>query len=107
MAAGLPVVANPVGTNPEMVIPGVTGFLAHTPDEWSEALRLLASDPELRHKLGSAGRRLVEEKYSVARWEEQFAAAIMGKDKLPNPGPSSSSAVSVKRPALSRSQAVV
>ena len=99
MAAGLPVVANPVGTNPEMVIPGVTGFLANTPHEWSEAIRLLASDPELRHKLGTAGRRLVQQRYSVARWEEQFAAAIAGDDNLSNTGPSSSSEPSVKRPA--------
>ena len=80
MAAGLPVVTNPVGTNGELVVPGETGFLANTPEEWAEAIRLLASDAELRHKLGRAGRRLVEERYSVARWQEPFAAAITGDE---------------------------
>jgi glycosyltransferase involved in cell wall biosynthesis len=99
MAAGLPVVANRVGTNPEMVIPGVTGFLADTPQEWAEAIRLLASDVELRRKLGAAGRRLIEERYSVARWEQPFLAAIAGDDNLSDTVPSPPDAASVKRPA--------
>ena len=85
MAAGLPVVANPVGTNQEMVIPGRTGFLANTPEEWAEAIRRLASDPELRRKLGTAGRRLMQQRYSVACWEESFVAAIAGSDNLSVP----------------------
>jgi glycosyltransferase involved in cell wall biosynthesis len=65
MAAGLPVVANPVGVHCEMVRPGETGFLANTPDEWVGAVRTLAADPDLRRRLGSAGRRLVEQRYSL------------------------------------------
>lgn len=99
MAAGLPVVANPVGENSEMVIPGGTGFLPNTPQEWAEAIRLLASDPELRHKLGTAGRRLVEERYSVDRWEDPFAAAIAGDDNSSNTDPTSSVEAPVKQPA--------
>jgi glycosyltransferase involved in cell wall biosynthesis len=72
MAAGLPVVANPVGVQAEMVRHGETGFLAQTPQEWSEAVRLLASDPDLRKRMGTAGRKRVERVYSVdtgaARW---------------------------------------
>ncbi len=98
MAAGLPVVANPVGTNPEMVIPGETGFLASTPDEWSEAIRLLATDAELREKLGKGGRRLVETNYSVARWEEPFAAAVAGNENPGDTGSNSSGRAAVKRP---------
>ena len=99
MAAGLPVVANSVGTNPEKVIHGETGFLADTPEEWAQAIRLLASDPELRRKLGTAGRRLVQERYSVARWEEPFAAAIVGTENLSDTGPSPPVKPTVKRPA--------
>lgn len=65
MAAGLPVVANPVGVHCDMVRPGETGFLANTPEEWVEAVGTLAADPDLRRRLGAAGRRLVEERYSV------------------------------------------
>jgi glycosyltransferase involved in cell wall biosynthesis len=65
MAAGLPVVTNPVGVHLEMVRPGETGFLATTEAEWVEAVRTLAADPELRRRMGAAGRKLVEERYSV------------------------------------------
>jgi len=65
MAAGLPVVANPVGVHAEMVRHGETGFLARTPDEWVEAVRRLARDPALRQRMGQAGRRLLERRYSV------------------------------------------
>jgi glycosyltransferase involved in cell wall biosynthesis len=65
MAAGLPVVASPVGVNTEIVQQGVNGFLAATPDEWLTALRTLVNDRELRRKMGADGRRRVEERYSV------------------------------------------
>jgi len=67
MAAGLPVVANPVGVQKNLVRHGETGFLVETPDEWEDAVRLLAADPELRRHMGQAGRRRVEEEYLVAR----------------------------------------
>jgi glycosyltransferase involved in cell wall biosynthesis len=74
LAAGLPVVANPVGVQAEMVRHGDNGFLAETPDEWAEAVGRLANDPELRRRMGQAGRRLVEGRYRVEvgarRWLE-------------------------------------
>jgi glycosyltransferase involved in cell wall biosynthesis len=65
MAVGIPVVASPVGKNVELVQEGVNGFLARTEDEWVEKLTLLARDPELRARMGAAGRRMVEERYSL------------------------------------------
>jgi glycosyltransferase involved in cell wall biosynthesis len=65
MAAGLPVVTNPVGVHVEMVRHGENGFLATTPTEWVQSIRKLADDPELRRKMGASGRRRVESKYSV------------------------------------------
>lgn len=65
MAAGLPVVTNPVGVHAEMVRHGETGFLATSEADWVEAVRKLAGDPELRRRMGAAGRKLVEERYSV------------------------------------------
>jgi glycosyltransferase involved in cell wall biosynthesis len=65
MAAGLPVVANPVGVQAEMVVHEVTGYLARTRDEWASAVRTLAGSPELRRRMGLAGRRLVEERWSL------------------------------------------
>jgi glycosyltransferase involved in cell wall biosynthesis len=79
MAAGLPVIANPVGVHSEMVRPGETGFLAATADEWIAAVRTLAGDPELRRRMGAAGRQHVEHHYSVdcgaARWLELLTTA--------------------------------
>jgi glycosyltransferase involved in cell wall biosynthesis len=65
MSMGIPVVASAIGSNLEIVEDGRTGFLASTPDEWYERLRLLADDPELRRKMGAAARRLVEERFSL------------------------------------------
>jgi glycosyltransferase involved in cell wall biosynthesis len=78
MAAGLPVVANSVGVHREMVIHGQTGFLADTPDEWAEAVHRLASQPELRAKLGTAGRKLIEDRYNTAVWGPRFAEYLGG-----------------------------
>jgi Glycosyl transferases group 1 len=77
-AAGLPVVANPVGVHPEMIRPGVDGFLASTADEWVEAVRLLASDPDLRRRMGQAARASLERDYSVESWAPAFVEAIAG-----------------------------
>ncbi len=71
-AAGLPVVANPVGCQSEMIRPGVDGFLATRPDEWVDAVRRLAGDPELRRRMGPRRARRVEADYSVSAWAETF-----------------------------------
>jgi hypothetical protein len=65
MACGLPVIASPVGVNSEIVSHGENGFLASTVEEWTEALQRLVSDAELRRRMGEAGRRRVEERYSL------------------------------------------
>ena len=65
MAAGLPVIANPVGVHLEMITPGVNGFLCAKPEEWLESIRWLCDNPEESRKMGLAGRALVEEKYSI------------------------------------------
>jgi len=76
MAAGLPVVANAVGMNRRLVHDGRTGMLAWRPVEWAAAVSRLAADPPLRRRMGGAGRRLVEQQYSVARWGPEFAQLI-------------------------------
>ncbi|MHB1033379.1 MAG: glycosyltransferase family 4 protein [Pirellulales bacterium] len=84
MAAGLPVVANPVGMNPAMVLHGKTGFLASTPEEWTEAVTRLAADPALRARMGMAGRRLVETRYGVDQWAAEFASLVAGFEVQPS-----------------------
>jgi glycosyltransferase involved in cell wall biosynthesis len=75
-AAGLPVVANPVGVQAEMVRHGHTGLLARTPEEWVRAVTRLATNAELRQRLGRAGRRQVEERYSVAAGARRWLAVL-------------------------------
>ena len=65
-AAGLPVVANPVGVHAGMVRDSQTGLLATTTEEWIAAVRRLVAEPALRQRLGAAARRQVEDCYSVA-----------------------------------------
>lgn len=77
-AAGLPVVANPVGVHHEMVRPGETGWLAETPEDWVEAIRALAADPEGRRRMGRQGHAAVETGYSIRAWEDVFVATIQG-----------------------------
>lgn len=63
MAAGLPVVANPVGVQKSIVEDGKTGFLASTEQEWIQAVGRLVRDRQLRQRMGLAGRRRVESLY--------------------------------------------
>jgi glycosyltransferase involved in cell wall biosynthesis len=72
MAAGLPVVANPVGVHPEMVTPNGNGILASDTDEWVDAIIRLRDDTALRTRLGQAGRALVEERYSIGVGARQW-----------------------------------
>ena len=81
-AAGLPVLANPVGVHCEMVHPGSNGFLPAGDSEWVAAARALAGDAGLRRRMGQEARRSVEAGYSVAAWEGAFVAALAGSPVL-------------------------
>jgi phosphatidyl-myo-inositol dimannoside synthase len=57
-AHGLPVVAHDVGGVAEAVVDGKTGLLVppHRPAQLAAAFEKLIHDPELRHRMGAAGR---------------------------------------------------
>ena len=44
LAAGLPAIASPVGENLRVLRDGETGYLAETPEEWTDALIRLKDD---------------------------------------------------------------
>src|SRR5438270_13969950 len=69
LAAGTPVVATRVGGVPDVVRDGEDGFLVEAGDVEMLADRLaeLAADPELRARLGAAGRARVLPRYAVDR----------------------------------------
>ena len=76
MACGVPVVAAAVGVNREIVEDGVNGFLAASEDEWVEKLGRLLADPALRQRFAAAGRRTVEERYSLDVNAPKLAATL-------------------------------
>ncbi len=73
MAAGRPVIttAVPSGVR-EVNVAGETGLEVpiRDPRALADAMRLLAADPGLREKLGSAGRARVRQRFTVARMTE-------------------------------------
>ncbi|MBK9316901.1 MAG: glycosyltransferase family 4 protein [Acidobacteria bacterium] len=66
MALGIPTICSPVGVNTEIIQDGVNGFIADSEEEWVAKLKRLIHSPELRHEIGMAGRKTVEERYSAA-----------------------------------------
>jgi hypothetical protein len=79
MAAGRPVVASPVGSNNDIVVDGMTGLFARSHAEWLAALTKLHHDPDLRQRMGAAGRLRAEQLFSldlaIAKVLEAIAAA--------------------------------
>lgn len=60
-AAGLPVIASPVGVNRDLIEQSHAGFQAETPDQWLEKLSLLIDNPSLRTEMGQNGRAYAAE----------------------------------------------
>jgi glycosyltransferase involved in cell wall biosynthesis len=76
MAMGIAAVVSPVGVNAEIVGNGESGLLAASAEEWERALERLLADPELRGRLGQAGRRVVETGYACRVHAPRVAAAF-------------------------------
>ncbi len=92
MAAGIPVVASPVGVNAEVVQDGVCGYLARTPEEWTDRIGRLLVDPELRARLGRAGRARAEACYSIRSALPALVETLRDAATAPAPGKRRSSA---------------
>jgi glycosyltransferase involved in cell wall biosynthesis len=76
MACGIPVVASPVGVQQRFVQHGVTGFFARNDAEWTQHLRELIENPELRRKMGAAAREVVAREYDVAQAAQKVASVL-------------------------------
>jgi glycosyltransferase involved in cell wall biosynthesis len=92
MAAGLPVVVTAAGMNRQVLALGEVGLSADSEREWVDALIALLDNPRLRRNMGAAGRAVVEERFSLKRLTQQYAAvfhSLGGKlprgHSLPNP----------------------
>jgi len=73
MAAGLPVIATPVGGIPEVVRDGETGLLVPPNDQKAlvEAILKLRQDEGLRTKLGKRAQKWVQEHHDIRRLPER------------------------------------
>lgn len=65
MALEIPTIMSPVGVNSEIIQDGVNGFLAESAEEWVQKIEALIQSPELRIKMGKAGRKTIEDHYSI------------------------------------------
>lgn len=66
--AGLPVVATRVGSVPEVVLEGVTGFITNLDvQEIADALEKLANNPDLRARMGASAREFTLANFGVKR----------------------------------------
>jgi len=76
MHAGLPVVANDVGSVAEAVTDGETGYVVTPGDEATlrERLARLLGDPALRARLGERGRAIAADRFTAAAMARRYEA---------------------------------
>lgn len=90
-ACAVPVIVSDVGGLTEVVVDGVTGFVAPdgNPVEAMRSLSILYSDPGLAQGMGAAGRAFVKRQYefaeNCARMEALYDEIVSGTDKPESP----------------------
>jgi glycosyltransferase involved in cell wall biosynthesis len=86
-ATAMPVVATRVGGIPEVVVDGKTGLLVppQDPPALAAAIRRLAGDRELRHRLGHAGRERVESLFAWQRCVDLMVGVYRDAADRPRP----------------------
>ena len=89
MAAGVPVIATPVGAIPDVMTDGTHGFLVPPRDgkAIAEALAVLAGDPERLSWMSRACRRRIRAAFSIDRVAAEFAvhyASLCGNVVVPD-----------------------
>ena len=72
MAMAKAVVLADVGVNRAIIQDGVNGMLARNDAEWTDRLRQLITNADLRHRLGAEARRTVERHYSTLAWRDRY-----------------------------------
>lgn len=74
MQNGIPIIATREGAIPEIVDDGITGFLVekNNPQQIAEKIEILAKNPELRKRMGDAGRKKYLENYTLDKFENNL-----------------------------------
>jgi glycosyltransferase involved in cell wall biosynthesis len=78
MQFGVPVIASNEGGIPDIVTDGQTGYIVpkNDPAALTEKLVALIMDPVLRRQMGEAGKKRLEEKFTIDRFEERLVHII-------------------------------
>lgn len=74
MAAGLPIIATPVGGIPDFLKDGETGLFCRVgdPEDIAEKISMVLSDDGMKNRLILNGRKLVEERYTWNKIASEF-----------------------------------
>jgi len=75
-ASSLPVICSPVGANLDVVKEGVNGYFASSTEEWRQRLEELLASAGERKVMGRAGRKVVEDKYSLSVMTPRLARVL-------------------------------
>jgi glycosyltransferase involved in cell wall biosynthesis len=78
MAAYRPVIAASVGGVPEVILDGICGFLVPADDiaAYAEKIVTLATDPELRRRMGMAAHQWATENFSLSRYVDSIYTVL-------------------------------
>lgn len=76
MGMGLPVVASPVESHLEVIKEGVTGYIARSPQDWVQAIRLLGASDESRKAVGQNAARFVRDNFSEKIFTQKYLEVI-------------------------------
>ena len=78
---GTPVIARRLGSYPEIIEESGAGLLFDSREELVSHLRLLAGSDTVRERLGSAGRRVIDEKWSEEKVIGRYLEMIEGVER--------------------------
>ncbi|WP_105131978.1 glycosyltransferase [Burkholderia sp. BE12] len=73
-AAGLPAVVSRIAGNRDVVIHGVTGFMASDDEAMRDYTQRLLDDDALRQRMGDAARKMAFARFGAARFRHEFDA---------------------------------
>lgn len=80
LAAGIPAVASPVGTQAAVIQAGAA-LRASSDSEWHQAVRSVLTERDLAADLTTRGQRLVREQFSTSSWAERVRELWCEKDE--------------------------
>ena len=72
MALEIPTLMSPVGVNTEIINSGENGYLPQNEGQWFDMLSELIENKDIRERVGKAGRKTVEDKFSVKSNGEKY-----------------------------------